>query len=133
MAVAPGGSSGSAAAGRYAPIRFRAVAAAGDAGLEPASYTFSIMYVMGVISIFLMYVPGIGQREGTTPTWERVKAALHVLKHCQSEAARIEYGIVLAALAPERLGVRDPKGIPVGGAPLGVVARVRRAAAAAET
>jgi hypothetical protein len=33
---------------------------------------------------------------------QRVKAALHVLKHCQSEAASIEYGILLAALAPER-------------------------------
>ena len=40
-----------------------------------------------------------------------MKAALHSLKHCSSEAARIEYGIVLAALAPERLGLRDPRGM----------------------
>ena len=42
---------------------------------------------------------------------ERVTGALHVLKHCQSEAARVEYGILLAALAPVRLGARDPKGM----------------------
>ena len=42
---------------------------------------------------------------------ERVRAALYVLKHCQSEAARIEYGILLAALAPVRLNTRDPKGM----------------------
>ena len=42
---------------------------------------------------------------------ERVKAALYVLKNCESETARIEYGILLAALAPERLAMRDPKGM----------------------
>ena len=42
---------------------------------------------------------------------ERVKAVLHVLKYCQSEEARIEYGILLAALAPERLASGDHKGM----------------------
>jgi hypothetical protein len=42
---------------------------------------------------------------------ERVKAVLHVFKHSHSEAARIEYGILLAAFAPERLAARDPKGM----------------------
>ena len=31
-------------------------------GLQPASYLFSVMYVMGTLSLFLMYVPSIGVR-----------------------------------------------------------------------
>jgi hypothetical protein len=42
---------------------------------------------------------------------ERVKAVLHVLKHCQSEVARVEYGTILAALAPERQGERARGGM----------------------
>ena len=53
----------------------------------------------------------VAQAEVDAHIIERVKAALHVLKHCQSEVARIEYGILLAALAPVRLGARDPKGM----------------------
>ena len=48
----------------------------GDLLLEPASYIFSIMYVMGVFSLFLMYAPGVGQREGTKPAWNRMKQTL---------------------------------------------------------
>ena len=92
---------------------------------------FNVVEAVGKRLGLVLSEEAVAQAEIDTYIIERVKAALHVLKHCQSEAARIEYGIVLAALAPERLGVRDPKGIPVGGAPLGVVARVRRAAAAA--
>ena len=42
---------------------------------------------------------------------DRIKAALYVLKHCQSETARVEYGTILAALAPERLGERARGGM----------------------
>ena len=45
-------------------------------GMRPASYLFSVMYVMGVLSLFLMYVPAIGQKEGEQPSWARLKATL---------------------------------------------------------
>ena len=35
------------------------------------------------------------------------KAVLYVLKHCAPKDARIEYGILLAALAPERLALAE--------------------------
>jgi hypothetical protein len=41
----------------------------------------------------------------------RVKAVLAVLKNCATEEARIEYGILLAALAPERLAERAAAGM----------------------
>ncbi|KAL1504388.1 hypothetical protein AB1Y20_010794 [Prymnesium parvum] len=66
------------AAGEQGKIRMDDIEllGAGDLGLEPASYVFSVMYVMGVFSLFLMYAPGVGQREGTKPSWSRMKQTL---------------------------------------------------------
>ena len=45
-------------------------------GLGFPSYLFGCMYVLGVLSLFLMYAPSIGQREGVAPTWNRLKQTI---------------------------------------------------------
>ena len=45
-------------------------------GLKTPSYLFCVMFVMGVLSLFLMYVPAIGQKEGVNPSWPRLKATI---------------------------------------------------------
>lgn len=47
-----------------------------NVGLGFPSYLFGCMYVLGVLSLFLMYVPSIGQREGVAPTWNRLKQTI---------------------------------------------------------
>ena len=45
-------------------------------GLDAPAYIFSVFYILGVISLFLMYAPGVGQREGVAPSWMRLKQTI---------------------------------------------------------
>ena len=84
----------------------------------------AVVFMLAECILHFEVVSAVGKRLGLTLSKEavvqaetdayiikRIKAALHVLKYCQSEAARIEYGIPLAALAPERLAERNAKGM----------------------
>ena len=44
--------------------------------MEPMSILFAVMYCMGIISTFQMFMPGVGQRQGQPPAWDKLKDAL---------------------------------------------------------
>ena len=72
---------------------------------------FEVVNAVGIRLGLTLSKEAVVQAETDAYIVERVRAVLHVLKYCQSEAARIEYGILLAALAPERLDERNGKGM----------------------
>ena len=63
---------------------------------------FKVVEAVGKHLGLVLSEEAVAQAEVDAHIIERVKAVLHVLKYCQSEVARIEYGILLAALAPVR-------------------------------
>ena len=44
--------------------------------MDPMSIIFAVMYCMGIISTFQMYMPGVGQRQGQRPAWDKLRDAL---------------------------------------------------------
>ena len=72
---------------------------------------FDVVTAVGKKLGLVMSAEGVKQAEVDAYIVERIKAVLYVIKYCQSEQARIEYGIILAALAPERLAERSIGGM----------------------
>lgn len=95
---------------------FLAAWAAGSLGvvifiLAECAVHFDVVAAVGQKLGLVLSTEEVKQAEVDAYIVERIKAVLHVLKNCQSEQARIEYGIILAALAPVRLAERSRGGM----------------------
>jgi hypothetical protein len=44
--------------------------------MEPMSIVFAVFYCMGIIASFQMFMPGVGQRQGRPPAWDKLKDAI---------------------------------------------------------
>ena len=82
-------------------VRIDDVISKGHVGLQAASYIFAVMYVMGISALFLMYVPGIGQRERMPPPWDRLR---HALRNHRQQTSNDKNGAAVAHMPTVRSG-----------------------------
>ena len=94
-------------------VRIDDIEAAGlaNSGLNIAGYLFSVMYLLGVFSMFLMYAPALGQKEARAPTWIALKDAMRKCEVKQNVDRRQQASEVpptrMAPLHPTRPDIQE--------------------------